>query len=121
MGNAALGSFAPPAAGGPFRSFFSATILCYMEHSSGHHGFLSRISTPAWRWGALFACWGVTYLVWIDFVLLTNVEELQEQFLLRPLGMEAVACLLVLATHLAGLRFAPKRWLRILLWLHSLC
>ncbi len=92
-----------------------------MEHSSGHHGFLSRISTPAWRWGALFACWGVTYLVWIDFVLLTNVEELQEQFLLRPLGMEAVACLLVLATHLAGLRFAPKRWLRLLLWLLSLC
>ncbi len=91
-----------------------------MEQASDHHGFLSRISSPAWRWGTLFACWGVMYLGWIDFVLLTNRDELHWKFPLL-LWVAGGACLPLLVTHLAGLRFAPKRWLRVLLWCVSLC
>ena len=90
-----------------------------MEQASDHQGFLSRISSPAWRWGTLFVCWGVLYLCWVDFVLLTNIDEFFGKFVLR-LCVAGVACLPLLATHLAGLRFAPKRWLRVLLWLFSL-
>ena len=89
--------------------------------------FAQAISTPIWRWGALFLFWGIFHLTFSHFILSTGLELsdmeltgkqfLKDVIILSCINLLAFLCLI--ATHLSGLLFPPWRWLRILLWLFS--
>ena len=81
---------------------------------------------PPLRFASLFLCWGAFYFIWMQFMLWTSIEQLQEVFTHYDVICPIAILLLLLGmgglflTHLHGLVFRPYRAIRLFLWLLSL-
>ncbi len=80
--------------------------------------FARAVSTPAWRWGTFFLFWGIFHISFSNLVLSTSHETLHRDLSIISL-INYLIILLVLITHITGLKFKQWRWLRLLLWLLS--
>ena len=80
--------------------------------------FVRSISTPAWRWGTLFLFWGIFHISFSHLILSASRETLHRDLLILFI-INFLISLLVILTHITGLRLKPWRWLRLLLWLFS--